>query len=207
MTLRGHHRCPLSAAAALLIYGDLCCTSHRRSHASHSGVRTKTRQSRRHLFGAHGGNSGTEEKAESHNPISPERLQEIRRCALSSQQNLGTSWGREMCVYSQTRWCCLCSLNCSVHWGGGGGGWHDAWLDCCLQPATAICLSPLTTALPLNPFLLDAAAPIGLSPPGAHPLPAWPTLTLQSKQKLPKANITQKKYYPKEIDKKLRLFW
>ena len=39
--------------------------------------------------------------------------------------------------------------------GGGAEGWHDAWLCCCLQ----------------------LAAPIGLSPPCALPLPAWPVRT------------------------------
>ena len=33
---------------------------------------------------------------------------------------------------------------------GGGGGWHDAGLCCCLQRAAPIGLSPLTTARPLN---------------------------------------------------------
>ena len=74
-------------------------------------------------------------------------------------------------------------------WGQGGSGWaaasahkrggvwHDAWLRCFLQRAAPAGLSPLTAALPLNPLPPQAAAPIGLSPPCAHPLPAWPVLT------------------------------
>ena len=60
---------------------------------------------------------------------------------------------------------------------GGGGGGHDAWLCRCLQLAAPAGLSPLTTALPLNAFPLQAAAPSGLSPPCGLPLPAWPILT------------------------------
>ena len=63
-------------------------------------------------------------------------------------------------------------------WGHFSGGvWHDAWLRCCLQLAAPTGLSPLTAAIPLNPVPPHAAAPIGLSPPCALPLPAWPTLT------------------------------
>ena len=67
-------------------------------------------------------------------------------------------------------------------WGGmgGGGGWHDASLCCCLQLAAPVGLSPLTLAVSLNPVPPhhpQAAAPISLSPPCALPLPAWPTLT------------------------------
>ena len=29
----------------------------------------------------------------------------------------------------------------------GGGGWHDAWMHCCLTPAGPIGLSPLTLSL------------------------------------------------------------
>ena len=60
------------------------------------------------------------------------------------------------------------------HATAGGGGWHD-WLSCYLQLA-AIGLSPLTVALPLNPFPPQAAVPIGLSTPCALPLPAWPAV-------------------------------
>ena len=38
-------------------------------------------------------------------------------------------------------------------------------------------LSPLTAALPLNPFPPFTAVRVGLSPPRALPLPAWPILT------------------------------
>ena len=63
--------------------------------------------------------------------------------------------------------------------GGGGAGarLHDAWLCCCLQLAASIGLSPLTIALPLKRFPPQVAVPIGLSPPCALPLPAWPFLT------------------------------
>ena len=47
----------------------------------------------------------------------------------------------------------------------------------CLQRAARIGLSPFTTALPLNPFPAEVAAPIRLSPPRALPPPAWPILT------------------------------
>ena len=38
-------------------------------------------------------------------------------------------------------------------------------------------LSPLTAALPLDPLPPQAAGLVGLSPPCALPLPAWPSLT------------------------------
>ena len=38
--------------------------------------------------------------------------------------------------------------------GGGGGGWHDTWLCCSLHLAA----SPLTAALPWNPFPPDGGA-------------------------------------------------
>ena len=55
-------------------------------------------------------------------------------------------------------------------WSEGGGGVTPA-VYCCVQPAVPIGLSPLTLALPFNPLPLQAAAPIGLSPPRALPLP------------------------------------
>ena len=61
--------------------------------------------------------------------------------------------------------------------GVGRGGWHDAWLCCCLQPPAPIGLSPLTLALSLNVLPPQAAAPTGLSPPCALPVPAWPIPT------------------------------
>ena len=39
-------------------------------------------------------------------------------------------------------------------WGGGGGAGGDAWMDCCLNLAAPIGLSPLSPFLPLNPFPL-----------------------------------------------------
>ena len=65
-----------------------------------------------------------------------------------------------------------------MHLQGAGGDWHDAWLCYCLQLAAPIGLSPLTAALPSNPFPPQLAVPIGLSPPRALPLPAWPILPL-----------------------------
>ena len=72
------------------------------------------------------------------------------------------------------------TVNPTVHKVRGkliGGGWHDKCLCCCLQLAAPVGLSPLTAALPLNPFAPQAAAPIDLSTPCALPPPAWPILT------------------------------
>ena len=51
---------------------------------------------------------------------------------------------------------------CTSVWRGGG--WHDAWMYCCLQLAAPIGLWPLPLALSLNPFPTKAAAPIGAPP-------------------------------------------
>ena len=79
------------------------------------------------------------------------------------------------CTLSLHRWWCP---SASHHPGTlGQGGWHDTRVCCCLQLAAPIGLSPLTGALPLNPFPPQAGAPIGLAPLCALPLPAWPVLT------------------------------
>ena len=62
----------------------------------------------------------------------------------------------ELLVFAPDKLQCLWGgggVNRSGAFGGGGGGcWHDAWLCCYLQRAAPIGLSPLTAALPLNPF-------------------------------------------------------
>ena len=72
-------------------------------------------------------------------------------------------------VHRHTRACTGC---CS---GGGGWGWHNTSLCCCLQLAAPIGLSPLTAALHLKPLPPQAAAPIGLSPPCAPAPPSFPS--------------------------------
>ena len=59
----------------------------------------------------------------------------------------------------------------------GGRGGHNASVDCCLKLVVPTGLSPLTPVLSLNPFPLQAAVPIGLSPPGTLDLPVLPVLT------------------------------
>ena len=81
--------------------------------------------------------------------------------------------------------CGVGSWPCHTTLGGKGRGewgvWHDASLCCCRQRAapTGACigLSPLILALLLNPFPPQAGVPIGLSPPCALRLPAWPFRT------------------------------
>ena len=63
---------------------------------------------------------------------------------------------------------CLSTVPSPYHSRGGGGG-HCARLCCCLQLPAPIGLSPLTLALPSNPFPPQVAAPIGPSPPRALP--------------------------------------
>ena len=78
---------------------------------------------------------------------------------------------------------------------GGGGGWHDAGLCCCLQPPGAY--RPLTNyplPFPSTPSLrrrwppsaphpLDAHRP--LTPSCPPPPPAWPTLTSPTPPSVP----------------------
>ena len=53
-----------------------------------------------------------------------------------------------------------------------GGGWHDAWTDCCLKLAATIGLWPLALVPSLTPFLL-----IALLPPSALTPLVWSILT------------------------------
>ena len=58
---------------------------------------------------------------------------------------------------------------------GSAGAWHDARMDCRLQPAAPIGPSPLTPC----PFLGPPASVGGVAPrplTGGLPLPAWPTV-------------------------------
>ena len=75
---------------------------------------------------------------------------------------------------------------------GGGGVWHDAFVDCCLQLAAPIARSPLTLALPFTSLPPLVAVPIGLSspcPPSpclAYPyFPASPSFPLGGCANLP----------------------
>ena len=83
------------------------------------------------------------------------------------------------------------------------GGWHDAWLCCCLQLAAPVGLSPLNAALPLNPSFYRRRRPstshrlvpslplLGLSLPPYSPFLSLGRLCQRSPRTVPVSLLCQ----------------